>query len=270
FRGRARALADQPRCLAHRSADRAGSRGPAQAGSRTASRGGGGLDGAIRPVQGVPFLILRSGVCGYRSRDGGPHRGHGPYAGRRPRRPPGPVCRHDPGQGRQLRLCGHRVPAGSGRPRRFVARARTGTNAQADARASRLAATNGWEACRGGVAERDHVAVLAEVLQRDGAQRSATETWRQELSGADHLGVLGFAWYDLSRRAQLARFEQALRDSLPPADSELAISDAACTWLWRSLREAEAAGIGGAPAAPAADGSDPRVAGPWRPRAVEA
>jgi hypothetical protein len=91
----------------------------------------------------------------------------------------------------------------------------------------------------------DPVAVLADVLQRDGAQRSATETWRRELSDADHLGVLGSIWHDLSRRAQLARFERALRDHLPADDADLALSDAACTWLWRSLREAEAAGLDG-------------------------
>lgn len=90
---------------------------------------------------------------------------------------------------------------------------------------------------------RDPVSVVAEVMARDGAQLSATETLRRELSNADHLGVLNSIWYDLTRRAQLTRFETTLRDNLPPADAELALSDAACTWLWRSLREAETAGL---------------------------
>ena len=90
---------------------------------------------------------------------------------------------------------------------------------------------------------RDPVSVVAEVMARDGAQLSATETLRRELSNADHLGVLGSIWYDLARRAQLTRFETMLRDNLLPADAEQALRDAACTWLWRSLREAETAGL---------------------------
>ncbi|MGI8448226.1 MAG: hypothetical protein ACR2MP_13800, partial [Streptosporangiaceae bacterium] len=62
-------------------------------------------------------------------------------------------------------------------------------------------------------------------------------------SDADHLAVLGAIWHDLSRREQATRFEQALRDVLPEADARSALDDAACTWLWRTLREAEAAGL---------------------------
>ena len=90
---------------------------------------------------------------------------------------------------------------------------------------------------------RDPVAVLAEVLRRDGSVLSATETLRRELCNADHLGVLGSIWYDLARRAQATRFERSLRDILPVADADAALDDPACTWLWRSLREAEAAGL---------------------------
>ena len=93
--------------------------------------------------------------------------------------------------------------------------------------------------------DRGPVGVLADVLQRDGAALSATETLASELSHADHLGVLGAIWYDLARRAQVARFEQALQDNLPARDAGSTLSDAACTWLWRSLREAEAAGLDG-------------------------
>jgi hypothetical protein len=93
---------------------------------------------------------------------------------------------------------------------------------------------------------RDEVAVLADVLARDGTARSATETLRAELANADHLGVLGSIWYDLTRRAQAARFTEALRDALPGALAEEALADPACTWLWRSLRHAEATGLDGA------------------------
>ena len=50
-------------------------------------------------------------------------------------------------------------------------------------------------------------------------------------------------WDDLARRAQAARFEHALRGALPASLAEQALDDPACTWLWRTLREAEAAGL---------------------------
>jgi hypothetical protein len=87
------------------------------------------------------------------------------------------------------------------------------------------------------------VSVLAETLDRDGAAMSASETLRSELSNADHLGVLSSIWYDLARREQAARFEQLLRQHLTTVDAESALADPACTWLWRTLREAEAAGL---------------------------
>jgi hypothetical protein len=94
-------------------------------------------------------------------------------------------------------------------------------------------------------AHRDPVAVLADVMQRDGAVLSATETLRRELANADHLGVLGAIWYDLVRRAQVIRFERVLRHALPEGEAGASLSDAARTWLWRSLRDAEAAGLDG-------------------------
>lgn len=89
------------------------------------------------------------------------------------------------------------------------------------------------------------VSVLAGVLARDGSELSATETLHRELSRADHLGILGGIWDDITRRAQAARYEQALRDALPANLAHQAVDDPACTWLWRTLREAEAAGLDG-------------------------
>ena len=89
------------------------------------------------------------------------------------------------------------------------------------------------------------MSVLAGVLARDGSELSATETLERELSRADHLGVLGGIWDDLTRRAQAARFEHALRGALPADLAQQALDDPACTWLWRTLREAEAAGLDG-------------------------
>ena len=87
--------------------------------------------------------------------------------------------------------------------------------------------------------------MLAGILQRDGTVLSATETLTAELSNADHLGVLGPIWYDLTRREQATRFTAALRDALPGPLAESALDDPACTWLWRSLRQAEATGLDG-------------------------
>jgi hypothetical protein len=91
----------------------------------------------------------------------------------------------------------------------------------------------------------DPVSVLAGVLARDGGDLSATETLQQELSRADHLGVLGGIWDDVTRRAQATRFEQALRGALSADLASQALGDPACAWLWRTLREAEAAGLDG-------------------------
>lgn len=79
-------------------------------------------------------------------------------------------------------------------------------------------------------------------MSRDGAALSATEALRRELSDADHLGVLSSIWYDLVRQAEASRYERLLRQHLPGA-AEAAIADPACTWLWRTLREAETTGL---------------------------
>jgi len=91
----------------------------------------------------------------------------------------------------------------------------------------------------------DPESVLAQVLRRDGAELSATETLQRELSDADHLGVLGARWQDLAQKASRERFERALRDILPSVLADEALADPAVTWLWRSLRYAEAAGLDG-------------------------
>ncbi len=90
---------------------------------------------------------------------------------------------------------------------------------------------------------RDEIAALADVLRKDGAALSATETLRAELSNADHLGILGPIWYDLTRRAQATRFTAALRYALPEPLADDALADPACTWLMpRSQSGARRAG----------------------------
>ena len=91
----------------------------------------------------------------------------------------------------------------------------------------------------------DPVTVIAAIMTRDGSELSATETLECELARADHLGVLGGIWDDLTRREQRARFERALGAALPADQVQHALEDPACTWLWRTLREAETTGTDG-------------------------
>ena len=121
-----------------------------------------------------------------------------------------------------------------------VAREHAGLTPSSGQRAAETGLPDGAQEPR-----RDEIAVLADVLGRDGAARSATEILRAELSSADHLGVLGPIWSDLTNRAQAARFTAALRDALPEPLADDALADPACTWLWRSLRQAEATGLDG-------------------------
>ena len=74
---------------------------------------------------------------------------------------------------------------------------------------------------------------------------SATETREAEWSDADRLDVLGAQWQHVDRQASQQRYQQALRDVLPDEQAEQVMDDPAATWLWRSLREAEAAGLDG-------------------------
>jgi conjugative relaxase-like TrwC/TraI family protein len=89
----------------------------------------------------------------------------------------------------------------------------------------------------------DPVTVLAGILARDTAQLTATDTLERELSRADHLAVLGGIWDDLTRRAQHPRYQQALTHALPAGLADAVLADPACTWLWRTLREAETTGL---------------------------
>ena len=89
---------------------------------------------------------------------------------------------------------------------------------------------------------RDPKAVLAEVLERDGTEYSATEVRQRNLADADRLARLHVIWMGESREPVNARYEQELRDQLPDylKDAELAGTS---TWLYRALRDAEAAGL---------------------------
>jgi hypothetical protein len=87
--------------------------------------------------------------------------------------------------------------------------------------------------------------VLGQCLARDGRQLSATDTRQAQWSDADRLDVLNVQWQHVARPAAQARYETAVRQILTSSQADSVVDDAAAEWLWRSLREAEAAGLDG-------------------------
>ena len=89
---------------------------------------------------------------------------------------------------------------------------------------------------------RDPKAVLAEVLERDGTEYSAIETRQRNLADADHLAKLHAVWQGESQKPVTARYERELREQLPDYLKDAKLTGTS-TWLYRGLREAEAAGL---------------------------
>jgi conjugative relaxase-like TrwC/TraI family protein len=84
--------------------------------------------------------------------------------------------------------------------------------------------------------------ILSDVLDRPGAEMSALETLHRNLANADHLGKLGTIWEAETAEAIRSRYERSLREQLPANWRGVPLSERS-TWLWRSLRQAEAAGL---------------------------
>ena len=89
---------------------------------------------------------------------------------------------------------------------------------------------------------RDPKAVLAEVLERDGTEYSATEIRQRNLADADHLAKLHAIWQGETRQPVTARYERELREQLPDYLKDAKLTGTS-TWLYRGLRDAEAAGL---------------------------
>jgi hypothetical protein len=88
---------------------------------------------------------------------------------------------------------------------------------------------------------REPIAVLADVLSRDGAELSATETRRRNLANADHLAVLHTIWTAETRDTRHDRYRQLVAAALPPGHrGELSHRP---RWLYRTLHTAELAGL---------------------------
>ena len=88
---------------------------------------------------------------------------------------------------------------------------------------------------------REPIAVLADVLDRDGAVLSASETRQRNLANADHLAVLNTIWTAETRAVRIGRYRDLVLAALPPGyRSELSHQS---RWLFRTLQAAELAGL---------------------------
>jgi hypothetical protein len=97
----------------------------------------------------------------------------------------------------------------------------------------------------GGPDPREPIAVLADILDRDGSQLSATETRARNLANADHLAVLGAIWAAETRPAHDTRYRDLVMAALPDEYRQELSHQA--RWLYRTLRSAELAGLDPAP-----------------------
>jgi hypothetical protein len=92
-----------------------------------------------------------------------------------------------------------------------------------------------------GADPREAIAVLADVLGRDGAELSASETMRRNLATADHLAVLHAIWAAETRGTRDDRYRELVMAALPPGYQQPLSHQA--RWLFRTLRAAELAGL---------------------------
>ncbi len=88
---------------------------------------------------------------------------------------------------------------------------------------------------------REPIAVLADVLERDGSELSASQTVRRNLANADHLAVLHAIWTEQTRDARTSRYRDLVMAALPP-EHQGELSHQA-RWLFRTLRAAELADL---------------------------
>jgi AAA domain len=93
----------------------------------------------------------------------------------------------------------------------------------------------------GSPGQREPIAVLADVLSRDGAELSATQTRQQNLADADHLAVLHAIWTAETQAARHDRYRDLVMAALPPGYRQPLSPQA--RWLFRTLQAAELAGL---------------------------
>jgi hypothetical protein len=88
---------------------------------------------------------------------------------------------------------------------------------------------------------RDGLGVLSGVLEREGQQLSASQTWHQAVTDADHLALLHAIWTAETTAAREQNYRDLLLTGLPPEYRREPSHQA--RWLWRTLRAAELAGL---------------------------
>ena len=93
----------------------------------------------------------------------------------------------------------------------------------------------------GNLDPREPIAVLADVLDRDGAELSASETRRRNLANADHLGILNTIWAAETRGARDDRYRELVMAALPAGHRQPLSHQS--RWLFRTLHAAELAGL---------------------------
>ena len=89
--------------------------------------------------------------------------------------------------------------------------------------------------------DREPIGVLSDVLANEGAELSALELQRRNLANADHLGKLHAVWQNETGRRDHRPVRAPAAGTLPEDWKGVDLSGHA-TWLWRTLRGAEAAG----------------------------
>ncbi len=93
----------------------------------------------------------------------------------------------------------------------------------------------------GSLEQREPIAVLADVLSRDGAGLSASQTRQQNLANADHLAVLHAIWTAETRGARHDRYRELVLAAPPPGFRQDLSAQA--LWLFRTVQAAELAGL---------------------------
>ena len=90
---------------------------------------------------------------------------------------------------------------------------------------------------------RDARAVLRDVLDRATGDESATTTLRRALTDADHLAILHAIWDGETAGLHRERYRSCVAAALPPGRDPAELDTPQATWLWRTLRAAETAGL---------------------------
>ena len=93
----------------------------------------------------------------------------------------------------------------------------------------------------GGADPREPIAVLADVLGRDGTELSAAAIRQHNLANADHLGILHAIWAAETTGARHDRHRDLVLAGLPPGHRQPLSHQA--RWLFRTLHAAELAGL---------------------------